>query len=120
MTGRKVMATKLQNTPCLGVFQDRFILGITKQDKLVEQPVTGALGQVASYDGLSGNLAVKNPVLANAFGLGLLPDQVVLLKTHVDDIAPSPMQIDGTGDPVGTVGVAHRIQARPFRFTYVT
>ena len=94
------MVTEFQYAPDLGVFQDGFILAIAEKHKLVEYPAPALLGLISGYNGLSGNLAVKNPLLAYAFRLGLLPCEVTLLKTHIGDVAPPPVQIDGTGDPV--------------------
>src|SRR5580704_5003928 len=89
MTGRKVVATQFQHAPGPGVVQYRFISGVTEKHKFVEYAAPALFRLLPGDNGLPGDLAVKEPVISDMFGFRLLPDQVILLKAHSRDVAPS-------------------------------
>jgi hypothetical protein len=71
------------------------------KDEFIEHPAAVLFGPMPDHDGFSGNLAVKDPVVADEPWRSLLPYQETFLQAHVRDVAPSPARIDGPGDPVG-------------------
>jgi hypothetical protein len=111
MAGRKIVATEVQHTPGPGVFEYGFIRIVTEENEFVEYPAPALLRLIPGQDGMSGDRAVKEPVIAYALGYCLLPHQMTLLKAQARNVAPPSVQIDWAGQPIRIPGLAHEIQS---------
>ena len=108
------MATEFQHAPSPGVLEYGFIRTVTEKHKFVEYPAPALLRLLPGHNGVSGNLAVKEPVIAYMFGFRLLPRQMTPLKAHALDVAPLPVEINGAGQWGNIPGFAHEIHSSAF------
>ena len=108
------MATEFQHAPGPRVFEYGLIRTVTEENEFVEYPAPTLLRLIPGHDGMSGNLAVKDPVLAYALGYRLLPHQMTLLKTQARDVAPPSVQVNWAAQAIRIPGLADEIQSSAF------
>lgn len=108
------MATEFQHAPSPGVVEYVFVGTVTQQHKFVQYSAPAPLCLIPGHNRVSGDLAVKYPMISDSPGFRLFPNEMALLKAQTRDVAPSSVQINRAGQPVNVPGLAHEIQSSTF------